>query len=180
MNTLHPSPDIQLRILTKADAATLFSLVDQNRAYLRRWLGWLDKTKTIADSEGFLKEAEAAAIAKKFFRFGIFYQEILVGIIELQTIDFTNKKAQVGYWLAEDYQGKGIVTLSLKALLDFAFNTLALHRIEIHVATGNKSSANVCKRLGFVQEGTLRENEWLYDHYVDHEVWGLVEESYNQ
>jgi ribosomal-protein-serine acetyltransferase len=58
--------------------------------------------------------------------------------------------------------------------VDYAFSGLKLNRVEIACATENKKSQAIPKRLGFTEEGIARQAEWLYDHYVDHIVYGLL------
>ena len=78
------------------------------------------------------------------------------------------------YWLAESQQGKGIMTETLKKVIKYIFEKLQLHRIEITCAIGNDRSAALPKKLGFTFEGIARSSGWLYDHFVDMEVYSLV------
>jgi ribosomal-protein-serine acetyltransferase len=64
----------------------------------------------------------------------------------------------IGYWLAEDYQGRGIMTDCVRMLVDFCFNELDLNRVYITCGFGNKKSRAIPELLGFVQEGILQED----------------------
>ena len=66
------------------------------------------------------------------------------------------------------------MTRACRALVAHAFDTLRLQRVEIRVATGNRRSRAIPERLGFREEGILRQVEWLYNHYVDHVVYGRL------
>lgn len=66
------------------------------------------------------------------------------------------------------------MTNACQAVIDYCFNELNLKRIEIRVATENHKSLAIPERLGFEKEGCLRSVEWLYDHFVDHVVFGLI------
>jgi len=66
------------------------------------------------------------------------------------------------------------MTRSCRALVDYALCELKLNRVEIRCAEKNHRSRAVPERLGFVQEGIIREAEWLYDHFVDHVVYGVL------
>ena len=70
------------------------------------------------------------------------------GMIDLHKL-VPNKKAEIGYWLASKYQGRGIVTKSVTALCQYAFSELNLQYIDLLVAVGNDKSSNVAKRCGF-------------------------------
>jgi len=72
------------------------------------------------------------------------------------------------------HQGRGIVTLATACLTDYAFREQDRKRVILHCAVGNLKSRAVAERLGFVQEGILREAEWLYDHYVDLVVYSML------
>jgi ribosomal-protein-serine acetyltransferase len=65
-------------------------------------------------------------------------------------------------------------------LTDYAFNELKLDKVEIRVAVENKKSRGIPERLGFVSEGCIRQAEWLYDHYVDHIVYGMLAKDWNK
>ena len=67
-----------------------------------------------------------------------------------------------------------------KAYIAYGFNELDLNRIEIRVAEENKKSRAIPEKLGFQEEGKIRQAEWLYDHYVDHVIYGLLAEEWKQ
>ena len=89
-------------------------------------------------------------------------------------MDYENKKATIGYWLDKEHQGKGIMTRSVKILINFAFTELGLNRIQINCAPENTKSSSIPKRLGFTKEGITRQAEWIYDHFVDWEQYSLI------
>ena len=92
-------------------------------------------------------------------------------MIGYNQLDWQNRIGYIGYWLAQDYQGKGLMTTSCKAIVDYGFGVLNLNRLVITCATENKPSQAIPNRLGFTHEGTTRDAEWLYDHFVDHEIY---------
>lgn len=171
--------DISLRMLTNNDADRLFEITDQSRIYLREWLPWVDQTKTIKDSETFIQMSIQMYIDRIGLTTGIFYKNVLVGVAGFNRIDWENKIGYIGYWLANDYQGRGIMTRAVRALINFAFNEYELNRIDIRAASGNIKSQAIPKRLGFTNEGLLRQTEWLYDHFVDHIVYSLLKSEWN-
>ncbi len=72
------------------------------------------------------------------------------------------------------------MTKALNALIQYGFEELGLNRIQIKVAVENKKSRALPERLGFTQEGIIRQAEWLYDHYVDHVMYGLLADEWNK
>jgi len=85
---------------------------------------------------------------------------------------------RLGYWLAEAYQGRGFMSASCQVLVDHAFAALNLNRLAIACATGNTRSRAIPQRLGFAHEGTIRDAEWLYDHYIDHEIYSQLQREW--
>ncbi|MEO0648069.1 MAG: GNAT family protein [Cyanobacteria bacterium J06650_10] len=164
----------QLRLLTAGDAEALFALVNANRTYLKRWLSWLDTTQTLDDTRHFIRQTWHRAADNQGFAAAIIYDQMLVGVAGLNGISWRDRKSSIGYWLAAPYQGKGLITLSCQAIIDYSFNVMALNRIAILCASQNHRSKAVPKRLGFIHEGTLRDAQWLYDHFVDHEVYSML------
>lgn len=100
--------DTELRIYEGRHAQEVAELVDQNRAYLRQWLPWLDNSRTVEDSKAFIKNSLQQFANNEGFQMGIWYKGKLVGGIGYHPIDWANRKVEIGYWLAETHQGKGL------------------------------------------------------------------------
>lgn len=166
--------EVALALLEEQHAPALFGLVDANRAYLRQWLPWLDFNTRVEHSAAFIKASLAQFAARDGMACGILHRGSLAGVAGLHRIDWANRRTSIGYWIAEAHQGKGLATRACTGLLDHAFGELGLHHVEIACATGNARSRAIPARLGFVHEGTLRQREWLYDHFVDHAVYGIL------
>ncbi len=166
--------DAELRLLEERHAEALFALVDTNRAHLRAWLPWVDETRTVEDIRAFLRRALRQWADGRGVQCGIWERGLLAGSIGQHPIDWLNRSANLGYWLGEAYQGRGLMTRACQALVTYSFAELGLHRVEIRAAPENQRSRAIPERLGFRQEGVRREAEWLYDHYVDLVVYGLL------
>ena len=173
-NGLKAGRGLELRPLTLRDAGALFALVEANRDRLRRWLPWPDTNLSVLDSRAYILLVRAQARVGTAQSFGLWWQGRLVGIAGFVWIDAAHQSAAIGYWLAGEAEGHGLMTASVAALLRHGFRTLKLNRIEIRAAVRNRRSRAIPKRLGFRHEGTLRQAERLADRYVDHAVYGLV------
>ena len=158
---------IRLRLLEINDAAELFQTVNQNRKYLRKWLPWVDQITSPYQYQAIIPLWNKLFAEKTELNAGIFFNGRLVGMITLQQIDWANRKASIGYFLAEDAQGHGIMTKSVAALLNYAFYYLKLNRIEIHCGVKNVKSQAIPEKLSFKKEGIIRDGEFLYDHFHD-------------
>ena len=176
--TLKVDNEIELRLPEESDAEPLFALIDMNRRYLREWLPWLDNNMRLEDTMQFILADRAHYEQSQCFNALILYRHMVAGVIGYHPIDWTNRTAMVGYWLAAQYQGKGIMSRSCRALVAYSFTRLKLNRIDIRCATGNSKSCGIPMRLGFVYEGTLRQGEWLYDHFVDLAVYGMLAQDW--
>ena len=177
---LHVQEGLDLHLVGKADAAELFSVVDSNRDYLRKWLPWLDATNSINDETAFISNS----LEEYEKREGVFYTIQLngniIGTISLNWIDWGNKGAGVGYWLSEDQTGNGYVTKSCIRLMEHCFDDLNLHRFVLEAAVENIPSCEIADRIGMRLEGVCKDREWLYDHYVDAKLYAITKPEWDQ
>ena len=171
---------IYLKLFNKNEADELFKLIDSNREHLKKWLPWVENVKEPSDSEDFINKSREQFAENNGFQAGIWFKNKLVGVIGYHNIDWDNKRTSIGYWLSKKYVGEGIITRCCKALVDNAFENYELNKVEISCAEGNVRSRSISERLGFVQEGTVREAEWLYDHFVTHIQYGMLAEEWKE
>src|SRR5690625_998295 len=179
MFLLNVNDEMMLRMLSSRDAEPLYLLVDESREYLKNWLPWLDDMKSKDDALNFIKNTFFTYNNRTGITAGIFIRNELVGVIAYNKLDFHNRIGTIGYWLGEQYQGRGIMTKAVAVLISYGFEELSLNRIEIRVSSDNLPSRRIPARLGFKEEGCLRQAEWLYDHYVDHIVYGLLKSEWD-
>tara|TARA_B110000093_G_scaffold170999_1_gene200592 strand:- start:446 stop:811 length:366 start_codon:yes stop_codon:yes gene_type:complete len=111
--------------------------------------------------------------------FVILNEGAIFGVAEFYEINKQNRIGSIGYWLAQKYTGKGIVTQAFKELLRIGFGTFNLNKIEIRCAEGNTNSRRIPERLGFTYEATLGQSEWLYSKYVNHAIYSILSAEYN-
>jgi ribosomal-protein-serine acetyltransferase len=164
----------KLRLLHISDAEELCKLINANSTYLRQWMPWVDSTNNVAHSENFIRSTLQQFANNEGFAAAICDNDRIIGVVGFNRIDRDNRIGYIGYWLSEPYQGKGIVTISCQMLINYAFDTLNLNRLVITCATENQRSRAIPLRLGFAHEGVLRDAEWLYDRFVDHDVYALL------
>lgn len=164
----------ELRLLELSHAEPLFALVDSCRSYLRPWLPWVDGTRAVSDTKAFIELTRKQLAEDNGFQAGIWLDGRIVGVIGFHKVDRKNRSTTIGYWLGETHQGKGLMTRACETLVDHAFKDLGLNRVEIRCATENKKSQAIPERLGFRKEGVSHDSEWLYDHFVDHVIYGML------
>lgn len=168
----------QLRLLEYRYDQELYDLIDHNRDNLREWLSWVDGMRSAQDTKSFIGRTRKQWADHEGFTAGIFYKDAICGIIGFNSVNWRQKHISIGYWLGQQFQGKGIITQACAALVDHAFQEMNLHRVEIRTAVENFKSRAVPERLGFKEEGIARQSAWLYDQFIDHVVYGMLAEEW--
>lgn len=102
----------------------------------------------------------------------------IVGEAALKGIRWFNRKAQFSVFLRSDVHGKGVGTRAVRALLQHAFATMNLVRVEAEVLEFNAGSRRLVEKLGFVHEGTLRQAKYAKGRYWNILVYGLLREEF--
>lgn len=171
---------ISLKLIELKDGERIFELTNTSREYLQEWLPWLQVTIKLDDTMAYIKGCLKGYSENKSMTTVILYDGEIIGVAGYNQLNWSNKTAYIGYWLGEEFQGKGIMTKVAKALTDYALAELHFNKVEIRAAVGNNKSRSIPEKLGFVNEGSIRQAEWLYDHYVDHVVYGILAEEWNK
>lgn len=173
--TIQIDTDLALRKIMPMDAEEIFATIDREREFLGQWLPFVAETTKLSYTIDFLNTILEAEDEKDVCVFTIRYQEQFVGVIGFKASDIANKKTEIGYWLSEKHQHKGIMTRCVKTLCDRAFKKFGMNRIQIKCAVGNTPSKAIPKRLGFHLEGVERDGEQMSNgEYVDLEIYSLL------
>lgn len=106
--------------------------------------------------------------------FTMFFGDETIGSISLMRYQALFSLCELGYWLRSDLAGRGLMTEAGKAVCDFAFDHVGVHRIELRAAIDNPGSRRVAEKLGFSHEGRLREAGWVESGYQDMYLFGLL------
>jgi RimJ/RimL family protein N-acetyltransferase len=101
---------------------------------------------------------------------------ILVGSIGLKNIDLVNKKANLGYWIGEQYWNRGIATECVRLIIDYAFFSpeLGLKEIVAYVFPENKASIRVLEKIGMKRKGIVNEYHKLSKRYRNSLIYAIV------
>lgn len=180
MFSLKIDDDLQLDLLREDHAEIFFSLIDRNREYLARWVSWVPRIKSATEAGDIIKSWLHQYARNDGLVAGIWFKGELAGIVNLNYIHWQNRCTNIGYCLGESWQGRGIVTKSCHALIDYVFSERELHRIEIDPPVANPKSCAIAERLGFYKEGILRK-KWLVEgEYVDGVLYSLLAEDWQK
>jgi len=171
---------LELRLWALEDAERLAALIQANQEHLHPWLPFATADYSATDAEEFIRRAMRQYADGLGVQCAIVHEGALAGSVGLHAIDWPNAMTSIGYWIAKPFEGKGLVTRSVRALIDHAFGELGLSRLEIRAEPDNQRSRAVPERLGFREEGTLRHVVvWAGVRYVDHVVYGLLAEEWH-
>ena len=170
---------VELRLLEGRHAEQVYAAVDRNRVHLRRWMPWVDSSRSPDDIRAFIGRRLKRFAEHGFFQAGIWEGSEAVGVIGFHDPNEMNHHVSLGYWLDEKRQGRGIMTRATAALVDYALIDRQVNRVEIRAAPENARSRAIPLRLGFKEEGILRQDEFLYDHYKDSVVYGMLASEWN-
>lgn len=174
----HPlTEDAELRLLLPHYAEEIYSLVDNNREHLR-WMTFTDGTRSVEDIRNFIRHSLQEMAEGKGQSVAIAQQGRLVGIFGAGGINRNSQKVEIGYWLAEEFQGKGLMTLAGRTMLSHLFTTVGLNRIEVRCDVRNTRSRALAERMGFVYEGTKRQADKIGGEFVDMHYLGLLREEW--
>jgi len=178
MLQLKVDSEIVLKEIELSDAEEIFKLIDSDRENLRTWLSFVDSTKEIADTKDFIHSIRFLPEDIRDLVTVIIYKNQKIGLIGFKLTDFENKKTEIGYWITKEFENKGIVTKSVVKMIDYAFNTLNLNRIQIKCGIGNEKSSKIPKKLNFKFEGIERSAELLNGKFIDAEVYSILKDEW--
>lgn len=168
--------DTIVRTLTREDAETVFRAVDENRDRLRPFMPWERTTYSSRETLEFIERSLASP--NDLEGNGIWVADAFAGSVGV-TIDPLMNTGEIGYWVARQFEGRGLVSRACRLFIGHGFREMHLHRIEIHAAADNRRSQAVAERLGFTLEATLRDGFRRSDGtYVDQVVFGLLEHEW--
>jgi RimJ/RimL family protein N-acetyltransferase len=175
--TLH-TDRLRLRPFTSADADGLYAL--HSSAYvLRYWDAppWSERSRAerfLAACRQMAEEGSGARLAVDRVSDGSF-----LGWCSLTRWNPDHRSASLGYCLGDVAWGHGYATEAARSVLQWAFDTLDLNRVQAETDTRNAASARVLEKLGFLREGTLREDCVVNGVVSDSWVYGLLRRQWH-
>jgi ribosomal-protein-serine acetyltransferase len=161
-------------------ASDLTVVVRENLAHLARWVPWAVDDYSDEKSLEWIE-----MILREFAADGPFGTVIVcdgkfAGTIGFHNLDKKNQSTELGYWLAKEFEGRGIITRCCRAFLDYLFDTMRLNRVQINCNVDNVKSRAIPQRLGFTLEGIHRQAEFLHGKFGDWAVYSILREEWIQ
>lgn len=171
---------LRIELINENHSKAIFKMVHENRNHLRQWLPFVDRMENVEFAENFVRGTMHRNKDGIEYAFVILENENVVGRIGVYKIDPQNKIGEIGYWLVESGQGKGIITRTCKSLMDFCFSDLELNRIEIKCATENYKSKTIPEKLNFTREGVIRQGELINDKFFDLNLYSFIKADHGK
>jgi len=155
VDPVFPLTACTVRTWHKDDAKTVARWADNPRV-ARNLRDRFPQPYTVADAKRWIRAAHAIHPPTHF---AIEADGEAVGGIGFDPFDDVERRtAEIGYWLAEPYWGRGIATEALAAVSDYAFRAFDLVRLQARVYEGNEASMRVLEKAGYELEGRLRKS----------------------
>ncbi len=168
---------VTLRPLEFDDIDTLYAWDSDSE--LEMYAGWGPKRPRAAFRHRY--EQRITEPEDDLYMFGIEVDKQLVGYVQLAEIDTYNRHAAIGILIGtKEIWGRGIGHTALRILMDYAFTVRGLERIYAEVYTFNTRSQHLFERLGFQQEGILRQHEFQNGSLQDMYVFGILKSEFYQ
>lgn len=164
-------PECVIRSYCTSDAASLARYAN-NRNVWRNLTDLFPHPYALADAKAFIAKAITAGPETNFAL--EIEGEAAGGIAVQPKSDVYRRTAQVGYWIAEPYWGRGIATAAVKAITARAIKEHHLLRIEAGVYAWNPASARVLEKAGYAFEGRLRKSVFKDNEIVDQLMYAYV------
>jgi ribosomal-protein-serine acetyltransferase len=168
---------------TPAIAEPFHELLLANHDRLSRWSRMRPTPPALEDTRAGLELAGKAWLEGTRLPVAIAIPEPpgwrLVGASSLR-LNAPQQSGEIGYWIDADFEGRGLVTRAVSALIDQGFGPLGLHRVTLGTDAANHRSRALAHRLGFTQEGVLREANPASDGRHDEVLYGLLSHEWNK
>lgn len=189
MKPLKPKPpaekiDSDRIFLKKHDlkqAQDMFGYVDRDRKRLRKFLPWVDATRTVRDERKFIRFTHQGWNKRTLFDFSIIRKsdQLYLGNIGIHSIRWDRYSCEIGYWILGDFEGQGYMSEAVRALEGEMFR-LGFNRIQIRCSTVNSRSANVPRACGYRHEGTIRQDGVDLGKFRDTLVFGKLRKEWKR
>jgi ribosomal-protein-serine acetyltransferase len=171
------SGDEALVLRTPSITDAYHALLVANRERLARWEAWAIAPPAREETRSFLEASARNWLAGLELPVAIAVrargQWRLAGAVSLHITPYS-RSAEIGYWIDGGHEGRGLASRAVAAVLDHGFGALGIDRVALHTEPANERSRALARRLGFVEEGVLRQGLAFPGERRDEVVYGLL------
>ncbi len=170
-----------IRPITADDVENYFLFIESNRERIAPYFPVIaQSTLNVESTLEYIKKRVQRAEKKEYITFVIVDIEVhkIIGAIFLKAIDWKSMKSEIGSFVDQGYEGKGIVSQGLSMAINHCFWVLELNKVFFKIHQDNLRSIRIAEKLGFTKEGVLRQDfKGLDGKYVDMMYYGLLKED---
>ena len=167
---------ITLRELRQSDAESLLALLTTEE--VTRFIS--PPPTTVEGFRRFISWANAERAAGRYICFAVVPEgyDTAVGIFQVRQLDPTFGTAEWGFAIGSEFWGSGLFTRGAELVIEFSFNVVGAHRLEARAAVENGRGNGALRKIGAVQEGTLRKSFLKNGKQHDQALWAILEEDW--
>jgi ribosomal-protein-alanine N-acetyltransferase len=167
---------VMLRELRKSDASALFAMLTTEE--VSRFIS--PPPSTIEGFERFIDWTVRQRRAGTYACFAVTVggDDTAIGIFQVRQLDSDFSTAEWGFALGSEFWGTGVFKESAELVLEFAFDTIGVHRLEARAAVRNGRGNGALRKLGAVQEGLLRRSFYRRGEYHDQALWAILDQDW--
>ena len=165
---------VVLRELRTSDAASLFAMLTSEE--VSRFIS--PPPSTIDGFERFIAWTLRQRSAGLYACFAVTINDTAIGIFQLRQLEPGFGTAEWGFAIGSEFWGSGIFKESASLLLEFAFETVGVHRLEARAAVRNGRGNGALRKMGAVQEGVLRRSFYRSGEYHDQALWAILADDW--
>lgn len=169
---------VTLRPLRRRDAKTLQSLLVSDRTWLSPWEATTPGIRYPVDARSLVSNLLHQVRHGTGLAFIVEYEGAIAGQLNVANILHGSvSSGTIGYWIARQYAGQGIMPIAVALAIDYLFDELQLHRVEIDIRPENEASLRIVQKLGLRQEGLKERFIHIDGAWRDHLVFGITNEE---
>lgn len=168
---------LSLPELWRADEIT--EIVRANLKHLQPWMPWAVDDYSVETAKEWIQRTLNEFATDGRFSANIIVDDKVVGSIGFHNLNTAHGSAEIGYWIAKEYEGRGIITRCCRVLIDYLFNVRGLNRVQINCNIENVRSRKVPERLGFALEGVHRQVEYVNGRFGDWAIYAMLKNEWN-
>jgi len=167
-----------LALVEKRHSRKFFEFIEKNRKYYTGILHFIDKLKNEKDAELFINDSLEMMKQGKMVYWGIWNEKNIIGEVSIRGIDEEFKKAEIGYFIDKDFEGKGIISQSCSILINYVFHEFDIERLELGCDVNNIRSQYIANKFGFKLEGVARKAFIANGKLIDCNIYSLLKSEY--
>jgi len=168
---------VVLRDLRESDAASLFAML--STAEVSRFIS--PPPTTIDGFERFIRWTHQRRTAGEYVCFAVVPAgtDSAIGIIQVRSLEPGFTTAEWGFAIGSEYWGGGVFVDAARAVVEFVFRTVGVHRLEARASLANGRGNGALRKLGAVQEGVLRRSFLRHGVYHDQALWSILRDDWS-